>query len=145
MARFQWDAEGSFFKVGRARRLELVAAHGRLDPVMRSIITDEMKEKGFRHLLVSLPLAWCGMWAGGPLALLLVPLFWCALYRAEDRERRLLALYSCGGFVMLALHGLVANHYTRYNLILIGPFAAAGAWMMLSFARASLRRRAVAP
>jgi 4-amino-4-deoxy-L-arabinose transferase-like glycosyltransferase len=143
MARFQWDAEGSFFKVGRARRLELVAAHGRLDTVMRGIITDEMKEKGFRHLLVSLPLAWCGMWAGGPLALLLVPLFWWALYRAEDGERRLLALYSCGGFVMLALHGLVANHYTRYNLILIGPFAAAGAWMMLSFVRASWPRRAV--
>jgi hypothetical protein len=31
---------------------------------------------------------------------------------------------------MLGLHAAVANHYTRYNLILIGPFAAGAAWIM---------------
>jgi hypothetical protein len=45
---------------------------------------------------------------------------------------------------MLGLHGFVANHYPRYNLILIGPFAAATAWMLLSFVRA-LRRKPAAP
>ena len=46
-------------------------------------------------------------------------------------------IYSAPAFMMLGLHGLIANHYTRYNLILIGPFAAAGAWAALTifFAR----------
>jgi hypothetical protein len=144
MARFEWDQDRSFFNVGRAQRTKLVETHGRLDPIVGKLLTTEMAEKGLHHLLVSLPLAWCGMWVGGPFALLLVPLFWCALLRAPT-PRRLLLLYSAGGFVMLGLHGLVANHYTRYNLILIGPFSAAAAWMMLSFLRASFRLKPAAP
>jgi hypothetical protein len=31
---------------------------------------------------------------------------------------------------MLGLHAAVANHYTRYNLILIGPFAIGAAWII---------------
>jgi hypothetical protein len=145
MARFEWDKDNSFFNVGRAQRLNLVATHDRLDPIIGKLLTTEMAEKGLRHLLVSVPLAWCGMWVGGPFALLLVPLFWWALIIAPPTSRRLLLLYSAAGFVMLGLHGLVANHYTRYNLILIGPFSAAGAWMILSFIRSSFRLKAAAP
>jgi hypothetical protein len=144
MARFEWDKDRSFFNVGRAQRIKLIETHGRLDPVFGSLLTAEMTERGLRHLLVSVPLAWCGMWVGGPLALLLVPLFWWALLRAPPIPRRLLLLYSAAGFVMLGLHGLVANHYTRYNLILIGPFSAATAWMVLSFVRASFRLKPAA-
>jgi len=145
MARFEWNQDKSFFNVGRALRTKLVETHDRLDPIVGKLLTTEMAERGLRHLLVSLPLAWCGMWVGGPLALLLVPLFWCALLRVPPAPRRLLLLYSAPGFVMLGLHGLVANHYTRYNLILIGPFSVAAAWMMLSFVRASFRLKPAAP
>jgi hypothetical protein len=34
---------------------------------------------------------------------------------------------------MLGLHAAVANHYTRYNLILIGPFAVGAAWIMATW------------
>jgi hypothetical protein len=144
MARFQWDAEKSFFQEGRAKRLKLVQTHGSLDAVMRQVLATEISENGLRHVLVSVPLAWCGMWVGGPLALLLVPLFWWACLRAPSESRRLILAYASAGFVMLGLHGVVANHYPRYNLILIGPFAAATAWMLLSFVRA-LRRKPAAP
>jgi len=43
---------------------------------------------------------------------------------------------------MLGLHAAVANHYTRYNLILIGPFSAAAAWFISERAR---RRTALTP
>jgi len=49
---------------------------------------------------------------------------------------------------MLGLHGAVANHYTRYNLILIGPFAVGAAWMIsewLQHARARWRWPSRAP
>jgi 4-amino-4-deoxy-L-arabinose transferase-like glycosyltransferase len=145
MSRFEWNQDKSFFNVGRAQRLKLVAAHDRLDPIVGKLLTAEMADKGLRHLLVSLPLAWCGMWVGGPFALLLVPLFWCALILASPIPRRLLLLYSAAPFVMLGLHGLIANHYTRYNLILIGPFSAAAAWTLLSFIRASFGLKPAVP
>jgi hypothetical protein len=31
---------------------------------------------------------------------------------------------------MLGLHAAVANHYPRYNLILIGPFSVGAAWVI---------------
>ena len=35
-------------------------AHGRLDPLIKDVIRDEMRERWWRYLLVGLPLAWCG-------------------------------------------------------------------------------------
>jgi hypothetical protein len=34
---------------------------------------------------------------------------------------------------MLALHAAVGNHYTRYNLILIGPYAVGAAFIATSW------------
>jgi hypothetical protein len=42
---------------------------------------------------------------------------------------------------MLALHAAVANHYTRYNLILIGPFAAGAAWILAQIVPSALAAR----
>jgi len=36
-------------------------------------------------------------------------------------------LYTVPAICMLGLHAMVANHTTRYNLILIGPFRAGAA------------------
>ena len=64
MHRFVYHTKGSFFHVGRDRRDTLVAQYGRLDPLISGIIRDEMRTNWWRHLLVSIPLAWCGLWAG---------------------------------------------------------------------------------
>jgi hypothetical protein len=53
-----------------------------------------------------------------------VPLFACACLEAVRRSQPLLLLYAAPALVMLALHTAVANQYTRYDLILIGPFCA---------------------
>jgi DNA replication protein DnaC len=42
---------------------------------------------------------------------------------------------------MLALHAALANQFTRYNLILIGPFSVGAAWIMTSLAAGLLRAR----
>ena len=130
MERFVYYAPKSFFHVGRAHREKLVEAHGRLDPQIGGLIRDEMREKWWRYLLVSIPLAWCGMWVGGWLGLVLVPLFAYACVAAVRRGKPLLLLYAAPALVMLGLHAAVANQYTRYNLILIGPFCAAAAWII---------------
>jgi hypothetical protein len=140
MARFVYYSPKSFFHVGRAHRDKLVEAHGRLDPLIGGLIREEMRERWWRYLLTSVPLGWCGMWVGGLLGLALVPLFVCAAIAALRRSQPLLLLYAAPALVMLGLHAAVANEYTRYNLILIGPFAAGAAWMIAQTA-ARLHRR----
>jgi hypothetical protein len=93
-----------------------------------------MRKRGWWYLAVAVPLGWCGMWVGGYLGLLLVPMFAWAAVASVRRSKPLFLLYAAPPFVMLALHALLANHYTRYNLILIGPFCAGAAWLMASVA-----------
>jgi hypothetical protein len=130
MHRFVFHTADSFFHVGRARRDKLVEEHGRLDPLIGGIVLDEMRTSWWRYLLVGIPLAWCGMWAGGVVSLVLLPLFGCACLRAWRQSQPLLLLYAAPAITMLGLHAAVANHYTRYNLILIGPFAIGAAWII---------------
>ena len=130
MERFVYYTPRSFFHVGRLNRDKLVEAHGRLDPLIGDVIRNELRERWWRYLLVSVPLAWCGMWVGGLIGLLLVPLFAWACVEAVRRSQPLLLLYAAPALVMLGLHAAVANQYTRYNLILIGPFCAGAAWLI---------------
>ena len=148
MDRFQYDKPGSFFATGRARRIALVEKHGRLDPIIGEVFREELRNNGWRYVLVSLPLAWCGLWTAGIWSLALVPLFGWACLRALRQSKPLFLLYAVPPLVMVGLHGAVANHYTRYNLILIGPFAAGAAWIIcwwISRARSPSRARAPAP
>ena len=133
MHRFTYHTDGSFFHVGRGRRDALVAQYGRLDPLISSIIRDEMRDDWWRQLLVSIPLAWCGLWAGWLSSLVLVPLFAWACVRTARSRQPLLLFYAAPAVVMLGLDALIGNHYTRYNLILIGPYAVGAASIMASW------------
>ena len=141
MERFVYYSPKSFFHVGRAHRDRLVEAHGRLDPLIGELIRNEMRDRGWWYLLVSVPLGWCGMWVGGYLGLALVPLFAWACVTAVRRSKPLFLLYAAPPLVMLALHAAVANQYTRYNLILIGPFSAGAAWMIARMTTSLAERR----
>jgi hypothetical protein len=123
MHRFVYHTKDSFFHVGRDRRDALVEQYVRLDPLISGIVRKEMRADWWRHALVSIPLAWCGMWAGWLAGLLLVPLFAWACVRSVRERQPLLMLYAAPAVVMLGLDALIGNHYTRYNLILIGPYA----------------------
>jgi hypothetical protein len=124
MHRFVYHTPGSFFHAGRGQRETLIQQHERLDPIIGGIAREEMRARWWRYLLTTLPLAWCGMWAGWLISLILIPAFVIACVRAFTTGQPLLLLYAVPAFTMLALHAAVGNHYTRYNLILIGPYAA---------------------
>ena len=117
-----------------------------VDPADYAVVLDEMRANWWRHLLVSIPLGWCGMWVGWLWSLLLVPLFGWACVRAARQSQPLLLLYAAPAIVMLGLHAAVANQSTRYNLILIGPFSVGAAWIISATLRnARWRSRALAP
>jgi hypothetical protein len=127
MHRFVYHTPGSFFHVGRDRRDTLLGEHGRLDPLIGGIIREEMRENWWRYLAVNVPLVWCGMWAGSYTSLVLLPLFAWACWRAIRAREGLFLLYAAPAVLMLAVHAAFGNHTTRYNLILIGPYAVAAA------------------
>ena len=146
MHRFVYHTRDSFFHVGRGRRDMLVKEYGHLDPLIAGIVLDETRMNWWRHLLVSIPLGWCGMWVGWLWSLLLVPLFGWACVRAAQRSQPLLLFYAAPAVVMLCLHAVVANEHTRYNLVLIGPFAVGAAWIISETLRnARWRSRSLAP
>jgi hypothetical protein len=130
MARFEWNQPGSFFEQGRARRTELVAAHGRLDPLIGEVMSEEWRRNAWRHLVTIVPLAWCGLWVSGVWSLFMLPLFAWASLAAVRRGKPLLLFYAVPALVLVGLHAAVANHYSRYNLGLIGPMAAGAAWVI---------------
>jgi hypothetical protein len=99
-----------------------------------------MSQRGLRYVLTSIPLAWCGMWVGEMLGLVLLPLFVPACVMTTRECRSVLLGYSAPALLMLATHAAVANHYTRYNLVLIGPFSVAAAWMIMTAVRAYVAR-----
>jgi hypothetical protein len=72
------------------------------------------------------------MWAGGWLGLLLVPMFAATCVAAVRRTKPMFLLYAAPTVLMLGLHAALASHYTRYNLVLIGPFSAGAAWLLVS-------------
>src|SRR5262245_35957514 len=115
MHRFVYHTRDSFFHVGRGRRDALVKENGRLDPLIGNIVREEMRTNWWRHLLVSIPLAWCGLWVGWIVGLVIAPLFAWASVRAIRQREPILLLYAAPAIMMLGLHGAVANHYTGYN------------------------------
>jgi hypothetical protein len=141
IARFEWDRPGSFFEAGRARRFSLVDEHKRVDPIIGDLLRTEMERNWWRHLLTTVPLAWCGMLAAGLPSVLLVPLFGWACVEAVRRAKPLFLLYALPPLVMVVLHAALANHYPRYNLGLIGPIAAGSAWVLVMAARSLAARR----
>src|SRR5215470_4029377 len=143
MARFQYDLPGSFYAIGSGRRQALVAAHKRIDPIIGDVIRTELKDNWWRYILVSVPLAWCGMWVGGWLSLLLVPLFAGTCVAAYRQSKFMFLLYAAPALAMLGLHAALASHYSRYNLILIGPFSAGAAWLLASIVASVRSQRRV--
>jgi hypothetical protein len=130
MARFEWNQPGSFFEQGRARRVALVAAHGRLDPIIGGLMAAEMAQNWWRHALTTVPLGWCGLWVSGLWSLVMIPLFVWACAAAPRHARPLFLFYALPALLLVGLHAGVANHYSRYNLGLIGPFSVGGAWVI---------------
>jgi hypothetical protein len=132
MHRFMYHTPGSFFHTGRERRDVLVEQNGQIDPMIGRLVRDEMANNWWRYLAVNIPLAWCGMWPGGIVTLLLLPLFVASVLQTVRARDPSLIFYAAPAVLMLALHAAVANHYTRYNLILIGPYSVGAAWIICS-------------
>jgi hypothetical protein len=132
MHRFMYHTPESFFHTGRKRRDTLIEQNGQIDPLIGQLVQEEMASNWWHYLAVTIPLAWCGMWPGGIVTLVLLPLFIASVLQAVRTREPSLIFYAAPAVLMLGLHAAVANHYTRYNLILIGPYSVGAAWIICS-------------
>lgn len=143
MARFQWNHTGSFFELGRGRRNALIETHKRLDPIIGDLVRTEMQRDGWRYVATSIPLAWCGLWVSDIWSVVMLPLFAWACVSAARANRPLLLFYALPPLILVGVHGIVANHYPRYNLALIGPIAVGAAWVIVRGMNGWRRRKAI--
>jgi len=99
MHRFVYHTSGSFFNVGRDRRNTLVREHQRLDPIIAPSLSMRCAQDGGDISWVSIPLAWCGMWAGSLISLLLIPGFALACVARLDEGTTVVAALCGAGHV----------------------------------------------
>ena len=55
------------------------------------------------------------------------------------RRRALFLIYAAPAILLVGVHAAIANHYPRYNLGLIGPFAVGAAWVIARAVTEALR------
>lgn len=118
----------TYYNIGIGPMLaETLAAAGGYDHHLSYLLREYIARMPVWHLLVSIPLALRGAWVDhyGGFVLGIACFVW-TIAAVRRRDWRFLALAAPAWF-MLAFHGAVAVNQVRYNLMLIPPYAVAGA------------------
>jgi 4-amino-4-deoxy-L-arabinose transferase-like glycosyltransferase len=131
--RFGWDAPDSFYLIGQRHLLdETLARAGGYAHHMNYLLHTYVLARPFWHIMVTIPLALRGAyvahWWG---FVLLFVAAWFSVAASRDRPRGFLLVVLPAWF-MLALNAAVAVNQVRYNLMLIPPYALAGAMALAS-------------
>lgn len=141
-----FGAPDGYFQSGHdlAKRLDRLAAAPQAQ--MTYLLQTYVWNDPLKHLMVTLPLVWRGIWPGKYLALAGFVLMWPAA-RALYRDARLLPYLGLvlPLFFMAGLHGLVSVNVVRYNVPMIALYATTVALMLTVWTDAVLKRAAVAP
>ncbi len=126
--RFGWDDPHSFYLMGQRHLLDqTLAAAGGYAHHMSYLLNTYIFAMPVWHLLVSVPLALRGAYVAHWWGFVL--LFVCAGWTLGAMRRRDWAflVVALPAWFMLALNAAVAVNQVRYNLMLIPPYALAGA------------------
>ena len=126
--------------VERAQREALVKAHGKLDPLIGGLFREQLQSNAAGYVMSTVPMAWCGLWVFQVWGLLLLPVFAAALVSAI-RRAPLFLVYAVPALAIVGVHAAAANHYPRYNLMLVGPISVGSAWIICRVAAFFLPRR----
>lgn len=125
--RLSFDHPSSFYKVGNTtlRAATLEAAGGSANH-LGYLLREYVFENFGKHVLVTLSLAWRGVWVsknpGAIMLLLFIPILISSL---RKRQYQLL-MFSLPSWFMLGFHAFVSVSISRYNLVMI-PGLALGA------------------
>ena len=127
--RFQWsDSPDTFYAIGNGPFMarSLVAAGG-WPHMLGYLIRADLLAEPVKHAAVTLSLALRGAWISHYWGLLLMPVCAAATWTALRGRDAAFLVASLPAWFMLLFTAAVSVNQTRYNLMLILPFALAGA------------------
>lgn len=130
---FSWDPEEkrSFYNVGNGAFMhDTVAAAGGWQHHLSYLLRNHVLASPLTHLLVTVPFALAGAWVNNYWGLILGIVCAVLTIRAVRTNNTGLLIVTLPGWFMLLFHAGVAVNQDRYNLILILPYAIAGAWLV---------------
>lgn len=121
--RLTFEHPESFYRVGRSHPAD------HFGDLLRVGVLDQFG----KHLMVTLPLAMRGLWAGGNVGAVMFLLFVPVVILSIRRRRYDLAVFALPAWFMLGFHAFVSVNVARYNLVLLPGFATGAAvalvWM----------------
>ncbi len=94
----------------------------------------------YKHVMVTLSLAWRGMWVSKYWGLITIPIFLGVFLSAIRTKWAAFIIFSLPPWFMLGFHAFTSVNVVRYNLILIPCLAIAGG-ILLSAAISSIQER----
>ena len=134
--RLGWDDPTSFYAVGNGNyQSETLKAAGGREKHLAYLMQHKLGGDLFKHTMVTLPLAWRGMWIGKYLSLIGFIAIWPVgkEIARQDRLRLLLALALPLAF-MLGLHAFVSVNVRRYNVPIVALFSVTAAYAAICLA-----------
>lgn len=131
--RLSFDAEDSFYIRGIGeKKAELRRRFAHESDRMNYLLHEEVFGNLTKHSLVSVALAYRGIWIVKYWTLLAVPVLLYLLCRGLVRRRDPdLLVFALPAIFMLGLHAFVSVNVHRYNIILMPCLALASGWFVL--------------
>jgi 4-amino-4-deoxy-L-arabinose transferase-like glycosyltransferase len=127
--RFQWnDSPDNFYAIGNGPLMkQSLAASGGWPNMFGYLMRTYILAHPIKHFLVTLPLALRGAWISNYWGLLLMPICLARTILALWRRDSAFLVLALPAWFMLLFAAAISVNQTRYNLMLIAPFAIAGA------------------
>jgi hypothetical protein len=131
--RLSFDAKDSFYILGIGlKKHELNQRFDTETERMKHLLREEVFGNLAKHSLVSVALAYRGIWIVKYWTLVAVPallfMIYGGLFRGRDPD---LMVFSLPALFMLGLHAFVSVNVHRYNIILLPSLALASGWVVL--------------
>jgi 4-amino-4-deoxy-L-arabinose transferase-like glycosyltransferase len=139
-----WDTGSYYADVAPALYDAAEEEAGDPDAVLPLLIRTEVLGNPVKHTLVSLALAWRGLFVASYWGLVGLACFIAVLIRQTRRRDHALLVASLPVWFMVGFHAFVSVSIPRYNLALIPLYAFALAWTAHTAFRAALPRCAIA-
>ena len=131
--RLTFHHPSSFYLVGNTTlRASTLAEAGDASTHLDYLLKEYVLEEIGKHLMVTLALAWRGIWISKYPGLVLLLLFIPVLISQLRRRRYELFVYALPALFMLGFHAFVSVSIPRYNLIMI-PALAAGSSVVFAW------------
>lgn len=127
--RFDYQEPDGFYLAGNSTlRTELTQKAGGWDRLLGYLLRHEILAHPVKHTLVTLSLAWRGMWVSKYWGLVAIPVFLIMSIILWRRGAYPFLIYSFPAWFMLGFHAFTSVNVVRYNLLLVPCLSIAAAW-----------------